>query len=265
MEAVLDRDARALTQEQMEAYLTDRASGGASELVLHRERRQLTLLIDTLADQAPTAESLQAWRRSLSDRGLSKRTVEDHVVSVNRFLRFVGLEDLRFPKGAPTDLRGARFGQLTVLKPTGDVASDRSRIWRCRCDCGREIDAPANKLMYGCYTSCGCQRPERLRKNNGYVEDTCLKLVLSDALHANNTSGCTGVYRKRDGWTAVIQYKKRIYYLGQYRRKADAVRARKRAEAWVRDDAQALWDLLQLQREHETPKGPGKKECDTLG
>ena len=236
--------AHELTQEQISGYLAHRASVGTPEREIRREKQQLLTLYVLLGNRALTAEILQEWRNTLDAQGLSKRTVRDYVITINRYLRYYGQDDLCFSKGCAKNLAGKRFGQLTVLDQTGENAPDRSRIWRCRCDCGREITAPANKLLRGRYSSCGCQKKERLRKINGYVDDTCLKLVLSDVVRRDNASGERGVYQRRDGWAAFIQYKKRIYYLGQYKQKKDAIRARKQAEAWVKDDARTLWDML---------------------
>lgn len=54
------------------------------------------------------------------------------------------------------DLRGDRYGMLTVL----DYAGKRHGVvmWTCRCDCGR-IGVHAGKDMVSGHTqSCGCQR-----------------------------------------------------------------------------------------------------------
>ena len=52
------------------------------------------------------------------------------------------------------DITGKKFGLLTVIK---DVGVRRSRsLWRCRCDCGREIDARGFYLNRGNIKSCGC-------------------------------------------------------------------------------------------------------------
>ena len=87
-------------------------------------------------------------------------------------------------------------------------------------------------------------RTEQLMDSNLYVDHTCLKKVLSGTVRKDNTSGCTGVFRKRDKWAARIQYKGKIYSLGCYERLEDAVRARKKAENWVKDDAERLLALL---------------------
>lgn len=54
------------------------------------------------------------------------------------------------------DITGQRFGMLTALSPTG--ARDRygSLVWHCKCDCGKEIDAPLHQLSAGYRKSCGC-------------------------------------------------------------------------------------------------------------
>jgi hypothetical protein len=69
-----------------------------------------------------------------------------------------------FGKGAPVpyskqmvDLTGQRFGYLVALRRDGLLRTPYSRIalWRCRCDCGREITTWGKKLRRGKKKSCG--------------------------------------------------------------------------------------------------------------
>lgn len=54
------------------------------------------------------------------------------------------------------DVTGQRFGILTALAPTGERGRSGSVVWRCRCDCGREILADLGELTGGNRKSCGC-------------------------------------------------------------------------------------------------------------
>jgi hypothetical protein len=58
------------------------------------------------------------------------------------------------------DLAGLRFGRLIALHFTGR-RHFTSAIWRCRCDCGNEIEATAGHLRSGHTASCGCFRDQR--------------------------------------------------------------------------------------------------------
>lgn len=62
------------------------------------------------------------------------------------------------------DISGQRFGKLTALAPTGERSSSGSIIWRCRCDCGKEVSADLNQLMSGNKKSCGCLRTPPLKE-----------------------------------------------------------------------------------------------------
>lgn len=53
------------------------------------------------------------------------------------------------------DITGMRFGMLVALEPTGE-AVDRSAVWRCRCDCGGEVNTTLHQLRAGYRKSCGC-------------------------------------------------------------------------------------------------------------
>ena len=64
----------------------------------------------------------------------------------------------RFPgcRNRIRDLRGDRYGMLTVLSYAGKRHG--VVMWTCRCDCGR-IGVHAGKDMVSGHTqSCGCQR-----------------------------------------------------------------------------------------------------------
>ena len=184
---------------------------------------------------------LQEWKATQEKSGIAPGTMTNRIVQMNRFLRYVGCEDLCFPKGGRLDLTGKRFGNLVVMERVQRKSADRSIYWKCRClSCGQEKEIPANQLTRGVQVSCGCNRKNRLKNTNGYIEDTCLKSVLSKKISKNNTSGVKGVFRKRGKWAASIQYKKKNYYLGSFDYLQDAVVARKQAEEWVRRDAEKL-------------------------
>lgn len=59
------------------------------------------------------------------------------------------------------DLTGKKFGRLTVLHfIPQDQRRSRQYCWWCRCDCGKEVPACANKLKSGTQKSCGCLKEE---------------------------------------------------------------------------------------------------------
>lgn len=54
-----------------------------------------------------------------------------------------------------TDLRGQRFGMLTVIAQI-DKQSPLGWFWLCKCDCGGTVEAPSRQLLSGYRKSCGC-------------------------------------------------------------------------------------------------------------
>jgi len=54
----------------------------------------------------------------------------------------------------PLDLRGMRFGELTVVAEAGRTSASKVR-WRCVCSCGKEHTATGNNLKTGGVASCG--------------------------------------------------------------------------------------------------------------
>lgn len=139
--------------------------------------------------------------------------------------------------GRRVDLSGRRFGRLQVLEPT--ARRDGSAvIWRCRCDCGSEVEVSARSLLHKGVVSCGCQRRERATTNLagdvaekvGQVEGTNLSRIASNLAQRNNRSGCRGVswhpWPHGGGkYVAVIYFKGRRYRLGFYETPEEASKA----------------------------------------
>ena len=56
------------------------------------------------------------------------------------------------------DLAGQRFGRLVAVEPTKEKSKKASVYWRCRCDCGNEVEVTRDALLSGTQKSCGCLR-----------------------------------------------------------------------------------------------------------
>ena len=55
------------------------------------------------------------------------------------------------------DLTGERFSRLTAIEKVGKNKSGRI-MWKCRCDCGKEVIVAGSYLKNGITRSCGCLR-----------------------------------------------------------------------------------------------------------
>jgi len=70
----------------------------------------------------------------------------------------------------PIDLTNQRFGKLTVIERVG--TRNGSPLWKCKCDCGNEIETITQRLRNGEAKSCGCYIrdwiSQRNRKYNKY-------------------------------------------------------------------------------------------------
>lgn len=62
------------------------------------------------------------------------------------------------------ELKGERFGRLTVLRETG--CEKGYYVWECMCDCGTIHHAKGFQLKAGQVKSCGCLRKIRLIERN---------------------------------------------------------------------------------------------------
>lgn len=69
----------------------------------------------------------------------------------------------------PKNLLGCRFGMLTVTELTQEKRN-HYRVWRCRCDCGREILVDTRRLTRGTVSNCGCV-PKKNARNGSIAED----------------------------------------------------------------------------------------------
>lgn len=69
------------------------------------------------------------------------------------------LDHLRGIRSDAKDLRGVRFGALTVVDPAREMSGRRLK-WRCVCDCGNERYWESSNLRRGLAKSCGCKKME---------------------------------------------------------------------------------------------------------
>lgn len=63
------------------------------------------------------------------------------------------------------DLGGKKFGRLKVLELSDRTYGTR-KIWKCICDCGKEVEVGSDNLVRHLQESCGCIRKEQLGKLN---------------------------------------------------------------------------------------------------
>lgn len=127
------------------------------------------------------------------------------------------------------DLTGCRFGMLVALEAT-DERKDECVVWRCRCDCGKEIFVSSNKLRQQRITSCGCLKKEiqsNLCKSVQIIDHTAVEWLENRKHRRDSTSGFRGVYRTRNNrYYAAIGFKQRSYYLGRYDTLEEAIAVR---------------------------------------
>lgn len=140
------------------------------------------------------------------------------------------------------NLLGKQFGRLTVIEKTDKRTETGVIIWLCKCECGKYKEVSGRDLKDGFVSSCGCLGTERSRKNiqkaikkhldSHIVEGTNLQVITREKLLSTNTSGVTGVRwdKSRQMWLAQIEFQGKRHYLGRYKNKEDAIKARKEAE-----------------------------------
>lgn len=154
------------------------------------------------------------------------------------------------------DITGRRFGRLTALEPTPRRTGGGSVIWRCRCDCGTELEVSYNELMYTNLKSCGCRKKEHdqaLKTFLTHVDGTSVDMLRSKKIPTDNTTGYKGVYFVRGKYMAKIVFQKKQYFLGTYENIEDAARARQEAEEVLFDGVAAHYERWK-RRAEEDPK-----------
>jgi len=62
--------------------------------------------------------------------------------------------------GNPIEMTGRRFGRLVVLELMPERSNKGARLWRCRCDCGKEKTSTTSALNNGLTRSCGCMKSD---------------------------------------------------------------------------------------------------------
>ena len=133
------------------------------------------------------------------------------------------------------DIKGQRYGKLTVLEPAENVGNRTA--WLCRCDCGQETVVTTRRLRSGRTVSCGCVHDAGIGAHLTYIDGTCVEMLQAKTIRKNNTSGVPGVEWRssKNRWRATICFQGTRHYLGSYHRFEDAVNARKRAEEALHD------------------------------
>lgn len=137
------------------------------------------------------------------------------------------------------DLTGRVFGKLEVLGRSDKRNSRGARTtpqWECRCECGeityKATDTLKNPDLSMCSDCAATYATEKARENAGYVDGTQITKIRDMTPYATSTSGYRGIYyeSKHNRWRAEIKFQKKRYYLGVFKNKADAIKARQRAE-----------------------------------
>lgn len=190
---------------------------------------------------AQKRENKRTWLYCKCDCGNKKWIRSDLLTSGNIISCGCYNRENNFKK--VTDITNNRFGRLIAINPTSKKDScNGATIWLCKCDCGNTKEVSISDLQNGFVKSCGCLGKENSKSNiqkaikvhldKHIIEDTNLQIITRKKPQSNNTSGVTGVRwdKSRNKWYAEITFKKKVYYLGRYVNKEDAINVRKEAE-----------------------------------
>lgn len=137
------------------------------------------------------------------------------------------------------DIKGQRFGRLEAIAPTSNRDKKFSIFWNCVCDCGKEVEVTADRLLYGNYRSCGCLKRENQKTifaKLHMVDGTCVEWLEKRKYRSDNTSGFRGVYQMKNGsYRVSIGFKGERFHVGTFKSYREAVDARIEVERLLHD------------------------------
>jgi len=127
---------------------------------------------------------------------------------------------------------GLKIGKLTLIKRLQLPVNEKPiTFYLCKCECGNKTTVARARLLNGHTKSCGCLMNDSI-KHVEHADNTIISRIKSRKICSNNTTGARGVYWMKNcqKWRAVITFKKKVYHLGVYEDKDNAINARKMAE-----------------------------------
>lgn len=196
----------------------------------------------TVIERVENKNSLVMWKCRCTCGQLTTASSHDLTIGLKKSCGCLRKE------GRKKDITGKRYGKLVALYPLGKTEGSGSLLWRCRCDCGNEVDVSVASLNKQNNKSCGCLKKEYQRlvyDRLHLVDGTCIEWLDGRKSRSDNTSGFRGVFRKKNGkYNVSIGFKKKIFYIGTFEEYSDAVEARLRAEKMIHDgfvEAHEYW------------------------
>lgn len=105
--------------------------------------------------------------------------------------------------------------------------------------------------IYEALSSCEPSLPDRgqIKARSRARKQACPEPAAMRSVRSNNTSGCPGVFRKRNKWAAKITWQKVTYQLGSYTDIASAIAARREAECLLAADPREFLDQYWKRKE----------------
>ena len=188
----------------------------------------------TVLERTQNKKSLVMWKCQCSCGNITMASSHDLSIGLKR-----SCGCLRKENGRKLDITGHKYGKLTALYPLDKVGDSGSVMWKCRCDCGNEVEVSVSGLNKGNNKSCGCLKKEYQKLVHDrlhLIDGTCIEWLDGRKFRSDNTSGFRGVFKKKNGkYSVSIGFKKKIYYIGTFEDYEDAVDARLRAERMIHD------------------------------
>jgi len=136
---------------------------------------------------------------------------------------------------ARINLINKKFGRLLVVEKTDQISKEGGIYWKCKCECGKEINVTTHDLKKANTKSCGClfqeRRLEALKQccADSFQGGTRL-YALKQKVRVDSETQVKGVRKKHGSYQAYITLRKTRINLGTFKNINDAIIARKIAE-----------------------------------
>jgi len=80
-----------------------------------------------------------------------------------------------------SDITGRLFGKLKVLNYLG-INHKRETVWRCRCECGSEVQRSRSYLTKNFLASCGCLTNNRIKSYAPRIKINCAEDLIDQLI-----------------------------------------------------------------------------------
>ena len=140
------------------------------------------------------------------------------------------------------DITGQKYGRLKVIAPIEKRQKGSGVIWKCECECGKEVEIPVKRLQKT--KSCGCFRRENSLELLGGIKEMQITkqrqaTMETEASPTNKSTGIRNIqYMRKNGFFTVLIRREGKVYRQNFRTLSEALHAKEQIfERYKRKEA----------------------------